>query len=483
MSIKLNLAPLLCVGGLLLFSLACGGGPATPTPTAVPKPDIPATIAALAQRAEVRTATPTPVSSAVREVMVDFARGQRAIAQDWDRLHSDLDGWREGLKACDASAVQVALQQFGGRSARITGTARGLPRPPAVRELADKLVLAAEKEAEAFRQLRDTWDPGKPSVFQQVDSARSAASGLLKEVEDGLSIRQERTTPASRAQVDKFATALQELNSAWDKFHKDYDSFRQGEGTRARGDTVAELSKLAAQFQEIVVTIRGLPTVEATRQVLESIARAAEDEDLAIRRLNDSLREPAGASAPAKESAGSKETAPSGFAAFDAQLVKSNTLRRQALQVLADVQLEVAEPGRTALAEFTKQYGLLRQDWDKFHQEYDDWRRTEGGCDRAEAIVVLGGFTVRFGELTTRVRGLPRAAFLRPLGELLAEAAEREEEGLRGLRNTWRPFDAAVYTTFDRERAATGKLRRQVAVGTQDLLDRYGVSPQDLEKR
>jgi hypothetical protein len=415
--------------------------------------------------------------------MVDFGRSHRAIAQDWDRLRSDLDGWREGLKACDASTVQVALQQFSGRFARMTETARGLPRPSAVWELSDKLVLAAEKEEEAFRKLRDTWEPGKPSVFSHTDSARSAASVLRKELDDKLSTLQERTTPASRAQVDKFAAALQQLNSAWDMFHKDYDSFRQGEANLARGDTLAGLSKLVAQFQEIVVTIRGLPTAEATRQVSQRIAEAAESEDLALRLLTDSLREPEAESTSAKGSTKSKEETTSGFAGFAAQLVKSNTLRRQALQDLADVQLEIAEPGRTALTEFARQYGLLRQEWNKFHQEYDDWRRTEGGCDRAEAIAALGRFTVRFGELTTRVRGLPRAAFLRPLGELLVEASEREDEGLRVLRNSWRPFDAEVYKTFDRERAATGKLRRQVAVGTQDLLDRYGVSPQDLEKK
>jgi hypothetical protein len=354
--------------------------------------------------------------------------------------------------------------------------------------LADKLILAAEKEEGAFRQLRDTWEPGKPSVFQQVDSARSAASVLRKEMDDNLSILQERTTPASRAEVDKFATAFQQLNSTWDTFHKEYDSFRQVEGSLARIDSLAGLGNLVGQFRGIVVTVRGLPTVEATRQVSERIARAAEDEDLALRRLTDSLREAgdgsAGGATPGPErgqASGSKEASP--FAAFAAQLVKSNTLRRQALQDLADVQLEVAEPGRIAIVEFARQYGLLRQEWNKFHQEYDDWRRTEGGCDRAEAIAALGQFTVRFGELTTRVRGLPRVASLRPLGELLVEAAEREDEGLRVLRNTWRPYDAEVYKAFDRERALTGKLRRQVVVGTQDILDRYGVSPQDLEKR
>ncbi len=482
MTFKINLVPLACVVGFLLFSLACGGPEATPaSPQATRTPD-PATIAALAQR----TAAPTPLPPSVRAEMVDFARGHRAIAQDWDRLHSDLDGWRQGLKACDASTVQVALQQFSGRFARVTDTASGLSRPPVVRELADKLILAAEKEEGAFRQLRDTWEPGKPSAFQQVDSVRSEASVLRKELDDNLSILQERTTPASRDQVDKFATAFQQLNSTWDTFHKDYDSFRQGEGGLARIDTLAGLSNLVGQFREVVVAVRGLPTVEATRQVSERIARAAEDEDLALRLLTDSLREPGdgsagGAISGSKEASGPKEASP--FAAFAAQLVKSNTLRRQALQDLADVQLEVAEPGRTAMAEFARQYGQLRQEWNKFHEEYDDWRRTEGGCDRAEAIAALVQFTVRFGELTTRARGLPRASFLRPLGELLVEAAEREDEGLRVLRNTWRPFDAEVYKTFDRERAATGKLRRQVVVGIQDLLDRYGVSAQDLEKR
>ncbi len=470
MSMKMKLVPFVGVAGLLLFSLACGGPAAPSSPQVQPTrtPDVPATIAALAQRAEVRTATPTPVPPLVREVMVDFAKSHRAIAQDWDRLHSDLDRWREGLRACDSSTARVALQEFSGRLARVTQTARGLPRPPVVRQLADQVVLAAEKEEDAFRQLQDTWEPDKSSVFQQVDSARSAASVLRKEMEDNLSIVQERTTSASQSQVDKYVTAFQQLNSNWDKVHKDYDSFRQGEATLARVDTLAELSKLAAQFREIVVTVRGLPTTEATRQVSHRIAEAAQDEDIALRRLTDTLRE-------------SKEA--SSFANFSAQLVRSNALRRQALQDLADVQLEITEPNRTALAEFARQYGLLRQEWNKFHQEYDDWRRTEGGCDRTVAITALGGFTVRFGELTTRVRGLPRAAFLRPLGELLVEAAEREDEGLRVLRNTWRPFDAEVYKTFDRERAATGKLRRQVAVGTQDLLDRYGVSPQDLEKR
>ena len=59
------------------------------------------------------------------------------------------------------------------------------------------------------------------------------------------------------------------------------------------------------------------------------------------------------------------------------------------------------------------------------------------------------------------------------------EAAEREEQAIRLLRNTWRPFDADVYRTLDTERNMAGKLRRQVAGGIEDILAQYDISVQD----
>jgi len=73
------------------------------------------------------------------------------------------------------------------------------------------------------------------------------------------------------------------------------------------------------------------------------------------------------------------------------------------------------------------------------------------------------------------VRDLPRATFLRPLGELMVEAAEREEGALKELRTSWRPFDPQVFQTLDRQRNTSGKLRRQVALGIQELLESYGI--------
>ena len=137
------------------------------------------------------------------------------------------------------------------------------------------------------------------------------------------------------------------------------------------------------------------------------------------------------------------------FDAFDEQLVSGNALIRQAVRELADIVANTAEENHTVVEEFSREYGRVTQDWDAFHEDYDDWRATEGGCDQAEAIQALGEFVSRFDALTDAVRALTPATFLRPLGELFVVAAELEDEALRQLRNTWHPFDASVYEALD----------------------------------
>ena len=141
---------------------------------------------------------------------------------------------------------------------------------------------------------------------------------------------------------------------------------------------------------------------------------------------------------------------------------------------------DTSEESEASVDEFATRYGALAGRWDKFHQDYDQWRGTEGGCDRSEVAKALGQFALTFGGLADRVRALPRATFLRPMGELFAEAAEREEEAIRHLRNTWRPFDTEVYQTLDRERSGVKRLRRQVEAGVQDLLGRYDIPTKEV---
>ena len=515
--------------GLLLAAVACGsnGGTGTPVSELQPTPDVQATLTALAQRAELGAPTPTVVPAEARIAALNFASGQGNVSRDWDQFHAEFDSWREGLVACNASSVRSSLQGFAGRFAGVVQTARALPRPGVVRGLADTLIRAAEQEEEALRLLRDTWPAtagndgsddsddannstslSAASSFEGVDIARSASSVSRQEVADSLSDRQERTTPESLDNIGEFIATFNATDAAWDQFHQEYDTFRRSEGQLTSGEIVDRLGLLIDQFRAIVVTIRQVPTTATTRDVASALAQAAEEEDLALRRLRGTFQRDEAAANGTSEEAGASSggngefqdqtatssainvgeegagtftaTDPGLFDAFDAQLVSSNAARLRARHNLEDILEDITEETGVLVEGFTRQYQLLLQEWDDFHNDYDEWRQSEGGCDRSKAVDTLSRFTVTFGKIATEVRGLPAATVLRPLGEILVEAAEREERVLRVLRDTWRPYDVDIYAGVDQERGTVGKLRRQVAVGIQELLERFGLSPQEL---
>ena len=538
MSKNLHLAGAMVAAGLILTAVACGSEEQTPIRAGVPAtPDVQATITALAQGVALGTPTPTAVPDSARAVALEFAAGNNSISIRWEEFHDDFDSWREGLVTCNADSVRAALRGFAGRFGGITATARALPRTSVVRALADDLIQAAEEEEEALRLLRDTWQPSPAALalvsagggtdeesgqddgfnppqavfpFERVDTARAAAAVLRKEVADALSDRTERTTKSSLAEADTFSARFLSLDSSWEDFHREYDTFRSQFGDLTSGQTVARLGSLVDQFREIVGGVRRLPTTEATREVVQILAQVAQEEDLTLRRLRGTFQKtgetmigtpeeelpeegaPAEDPGLVQEGGEAAEVSPeievsfeagdlSLFDAFDAQIVASNAVRLQAGQELALVLEDISKETRDLVAEFTEEYDLLLKEWNAFHRDYDEWRATEGGCDRSKAIETLSQFTVTFGEIASDVRGLPAATVLRPMGEILVEAVEREERAIRELRNAWQPYAVDVYQNLDQERGTAGKLRRQVAVGIQELLERFGISPGELE--
>ena len=556
--------------GLMLAVIACAtpqpAAPAQSAPTQGGSTPIPTT---KLPPAEVRMPTPTPVPAEVKKTTSDFAAGYAELSKGWDGLHSDFDDWRQGLTACEASSVQIAVHGFAGRSASITADARALPRDPMVRYLSDKLIEAAEIEEEALRALAenrqsnggasgtvasstesggpaasDEKEPdatdaaekgnslgsdGAGSVYENVALARSRASEIQKEVSDSLDDLQARTNSDAEADVGEFVSAVSELNEAWDQFHRNYDSFRSAEPNYNAAQRTRGINLLVNEFRGVVQSARDLPSAVGTGDVSEMLAEAAEAEDLLLRNLRGDLGQPgefastqpsaendsSDISTPAQSSEGNGNLPPtkpepveegssgvgsngSGrngagdaepdadeepsaadpavFHAFDAQLVEANTARRKAGQLLSKIEEDVSDDGREQVSGFATQYKRLVSRVDDLRDDYDEWRSTEGGCDRAEVVEALGGFTARFSDLSADVRGLPRATFLRPMGELLVEAADREHRSVRDLRNTWKPFDAMVYDDVDRQRDTSDKLRRQVSSGIDELAARYGLS-------
>ena len=514
MRIKFRSLGWLITGGVLLLAIACGSTSAAARPTLAtptPPPDIRATERARDSAAPDRIPTTTPVPPQVSQTAQDFASGHLVINQEWDELHRDFDKWRQGLITCDSSSVQANLVRFSGNFAGTTETARSLSRHSAVRDLSDQLIKAAEEEEQALRRLRDNWKPDSDEaepvngsgasgsgsddsdsgqagnqdqpVFEGVAIARSSASAIQKSVADQLTDLQEKTGPASESKVGEFSDAVKSASASWDRFHRDYDSFRTDQSGLTPEQAERALGGLVNDFRAVVLAVRDLPSTSATDSAASLLAEAVEEEDLALRLLRGALPKPMENSTDSSENGDESADEivlvpgdPPLFDLFDVQIVEANSARRQARKELASATESVSADSGAAVEAFANQYADLNQEWDAFHKDYDRWRSTEGGCDRTKAVETLGGFTLRSAELSGSVRDLPRATFLRPLGELMVEAAEREEGALRELRTSWRPFDPQAFHTLDRQRNTSRKLRRQVALGIEELLESYGIA-------
>ncbi len=457
---------------ILVLAAACSSDDDIPAPTtAAPLPDIAATVQAGVQATVSAlprpTAEPETLSSAT---LLETARENSAISVQWDALRSDIDRWRGALIACDASTVNGALRDFAGRAAALADQARGLPGDRFVAELAVKIIEAVEGESTSYRTLRDTWMPENSAPFEAVEEARSTAAELRRQAENGLADLARSSSSDGRSEIAVFSQAEGSLGLTWDTFLRSYEDFRQRELTLEPTAITAEVGALVVQSSQILTLVRALPTSAETRPVVQLLAQAAEETDLALRQLRDAVR-------PDLEGATPLTTA---FIDFETKLVTSSGLRLQASQLLADVVDKASLDTAASAGDFSAAFDPLTAALDAFHAEFDAWRASEGGCDRGAAVTQLGEFADSYGELTARVRALPRALALREPSDLLLEAIEREEQAMVEVRDGWRPFDASVYGRFDQERAGTSRLRRTVQAMLQDLLIESGVAPDDL---
>ena len=442
-------------------------------PPAEPLPDIAATVQAGVQATvsalPQATAEPETLSAAT---ILATARENSAISADWDALRADIDRWRSALIVCDASSVRGSLLGFAGTATALANQARDLPGDPLVRELADLVIEAVEGEAAAYRALRDTWTPDDTAPFEVVEDARSIAAELRRRSVNQLADLNRSSSSDGRAEVATFSQAEDALNDNWELFLESYEVFRQLEPDLEPAAIITELGTLVVQSSEILALVRGLPKTEETRPVVQLLAQAAEETDLALRLLRDAVR-------PDPDGDGSTPIT-TAFVDFETQLVTGSGLRLEASQLLADVVDKASRDTAASVAGFGAAFEPLAAAWDAFHAEFDAWLLSEGGCDRATAVTQLGEFADSYGELTAQIRALPRALTLRNPSDLLLEAVEREEQAMVELRDDWRPFDASVYVRFDQERTGANTLRRTVQAMLQDLLIESGVSPDEF---
>ncbi len=455
-----SLVPLLLVSLLLAALAACSETADTQPPTA--PPDAPS------------ASTAEPLSAADRMAMDAFAEQRQTIDEEWDRLHQDFDEWRAGLTSCHRSSVHEALQGFAAGFAEITAQAGDLPRATVTREIADVVIAAAEDEEAAFRRLRDRWQPDDVSLFEQVEQRRAGSAGAQRHAEDrALELREQleaAAEPGERAALTRFSDALDAVGNDWNGFHGDYAELQAAAAQADPFAVIAELERLIARFDAIADAVSGLSAEGATEGVAGTLRAAAAAEREALLSVHARMQENLAALVEGRSQL-PHPTGPTGSLLDEMEAIFEES-EAVLEEVDRTVRLLIDDDPEDTLAEvenFEDHYAALVAKWDAFHQRYAGWRSTDGGCDRTEVLRSLDGFNLRMGDLGREVRSLPQSGFLLPMYNLLVEAVEREEGAIRALRNSWRPFTVDAFKTVDQERVTSDRLRRQAAVGLQQL--------------
>ena len=422
------------------------------------------------------------LSASDREAIDQFATQLQAVGQEWDIFHQEIDQWRGGLTSCHGSSVQVALQDFAVGFNAVTEQARDLPRTSANPELANRLIAAAEAEETAFRQLRDRWQPNSPSLFETVEQQRSNAARAQKEVQDlALELQEElerAADPQELRAMEEFSAAFDSVRDVWEEFHDDYVDLSRAPASLDDPAALARLDQLIRQFGAVSRGIGRLPVADSAEDATETLEAAAEAELAALTSIRDALAQAIEAAAKAAEETDAPEDAePSQAAgallpAMDGIIGKVETTLKEIGRTIHESLDRSAVDDLEEIQVFLGDYRGLVAEWDAFHEGYNEWRRTEGGCDRSAVLQSLGQFNTRISELGRRVRDLPQSGYLLPIYNLLVEAAEREEGAVRALRNAWQPFTVDAFIAVDRERDNANRLRREANIALQELRDR-----------
>ena len=471
--VRLYLALPILLAALALLS-ACTGGDGAETATTTPPTD-PA------------PQSPAPLSAAERMAVGEFAAQQEVLGLEWDQFHQDFDEWRTGLTSCHESAAQNALRRFAAGSSDVTKYARDLPRARATKEFADILIEAAEAEETAFRRLRDLWQPGNLSLFEAAEQERSNAARAQNEVKD-LSTElmeelEEASDPADTQAREEFSATLDVIADDWEAFHDDYAALLREAGSLTPDEILARLDQLIQQFDAVFEAVDELPAATAVEDMTKILQDTADDEREALTVIHDALAQAAEEAQMVDGGGGGDEEStargPGSGHGFEPLLNVMASVIEDAQESLDEVRETIKELlDRNALEDLEKvldfigSYEGLVEAWDKFHQGYNDWRRTEGGCDRTQALDSLSDFNDQFGNIGRNVRGLPKSGYLLPMYNLIVEAAEREEDAIRTLRNSWQPFTVDAFIAVDRERDEVNRLRREANIALQELLER-----------
>ena len=492
---------------LLLVLTACGQQN-VPQPTALP------------------TATPPAVGQArfaqeSQQAVDEFVRRQQMVDDTWHQIRDDFDRWSADLIACQPSAMHEALDEFATSFRVVTEHARVLTRTQVTGALADILIASAEEEEEGFRRLRDYWQPNNIILFERVEEQRAQAAQAQRKAEDrAIELRDALGEMPDSEAIEVFSQALELIKNDWFGVHDEYAVLRKTSDTQGAIGISSSLDQLAERMVPIVDALDELPELAGTAGAVGELLHAARSEQEIFRSLGEqlknaeSLRVADGIGSdviasdpestdfstvddgsdgidPGVMASGLESTdfsavddssdeivrstitsspAPPDFSTADDSVHRSKTALEQASRVLRSIENADAYETLSDLQIFYDELSDLRLAWDAFHDRYDNWRKSEGGCDRTAVIQNLDQFALRIGDTRREVRNLPISADLLPIHTLMVEAIAMEENIVRTLHHTWQPFTVDPFSAVHRERIKVDRLRREANVAVQELV-------------
>ena len=493
MKIRYGYCALLFLALSLLVVVACEQ-PGTPQPEAAPAEAEPAP-----------PVEPTPLPAAVRSAVDEFATQQETIDSEWGLIRDDFDQWNAELSACLPGSMREALNEFAIGFNDVTEQARNVSRTQTTGELADILITAAEAEEAAFRQLRDRWQPNNATLFEQVEQARAEASRAHSQAEDkAIELRDTFEDAPDAESIDEFSNAFDAVKSDWQELHDEYTELREEAESLEVAEVLEGLDGFVKKMSDIISALDELPYLEGTENAVDDLLSAAKSERTELRKA----AKPAGGSSSAAKNGSSSSAASSSgsngagsgsatgsgstsstqsssttkeeepepelpdFTDTDESVEAGDEALKQASRLVRSIADVDVEKNLGELQSFNIEHRRLRSTWDDFHDDYNDWRADEGGCDRAGVTGRLDEFSARVSSLSSDVKDLPQSGVLLPMYTLLVDAAEREEGAMRTVRYTWQPFTVDAFKALHEQRDQVDELRRQAGIAIQDLQTR-----------
>ena len=115
---------------------------------------------------------------------------------------------------------------------------------------------------------------------------------------------------------------------------------------------------------------------------------------------------------------------------------------------------------RAVVEDFSEQSRSLEGEWNKFREEFDDWRAGLIDCHPSSVQDALKSFAVEFKAITDQAIDLPRAPLTKDLADSLISAAAAEEAAFRELRDRWQPNAVSLFEAVEMRRTEAGSAQK-----------------------